>query len=55
MERPVRYLMIPCGHPSICERCNTTRNRMKLRGKCPECRANFYSTVIIYGRVVNDD
>lgn len=28
---------------------------MKLRGKCPECRENFYLTAIIYGRVVSDD
>ena len=55
MERPVRYIMIPCGHPCICEKCNGSQIKRQLRGKCPECRSRFDRTTIIYGRVVNDD
>ena len=55
MERPVRYLCAPCGHPCLCEKCNNSHTKAKLKGKCPECRARFQSTVIIYGRVVNDE
>ncbi|KAL7533138.1 hypothetical protein ACHAWF_004362 [Thalassiosira exigua] len=55
MERPVRYLTLPCGHPCLCEKCNAPQIRSKLKGKCPECRARFYNTAIVYGRVVNDE
>lgn len=55
LERPVRYLTIPCGHPCLCEKCNNPHIRAKLKGKCPECRARFQKTAIIYGRVVNDE
>jgi len=55
MERPVRYLMIPCGHPCLCERCNNSQVKGRLNFKCPECRCKFHSTSIIYGRVVNDE
>lgn len=55
MERPVRYVTVPCGHPCLCEQCNTPQNKRKLKGHCPECRAYFHSTCIIYGRVVNDE
>ena len=55
MERPVRYITIPCGHPCLCERCNTSQVRARLKGKCPECRSRFVSTTIIYGRVANDE
>ncbi|KAL9185619.1 hypothetical protein ACHAXT_003396 [Thalassiosira profunda] len=55
MERAVRYLCVPCGHPCLCEKCNTSNIRAKLKGRCPECRARFKSTVIVYGRVVNDE
>ena len=87
MERPVRYLTLPCGyvlvmsrfisivsicinifmlifvqqflcpnsHPCLCEKCNDSHIKSKLRSKCPECRNRFSSTAIIYGRVVNDE
>jgi len=55
LERPVRYLTIPCGHPCLCEKCNNAQIRRKLKGKCPECRRPFHSTAIIFGRVVNDE
>jgi len=54
MERAVRYLCVPCGHPCLCEKCNKTHIQ-KLEGRCPECRTRFQSTVIVYGRVVNDE
>lgn len=54
MERPVRYIMIPCGHPCLCEKCNTPQVKARLNFKCPECRSRFKSTAIVYGRVVND-
>lgn len=55
VERPVRYIIIPCGHPCLCERCNAPAVRARLKGKCPECRSRFKSTTIIYGRVANDE
>jgi len=55
MERPVRYLTIPCGHPCLCEKCNDSKVKARLKFKCPECRSRFKSTAIIYGRVVIDE
>ncbi len=55
MENPVRYLLIPCGHPSICENCINPQVLRNLKNLCPECRAPFRETAIIYGRVVNDE
>ena len=55
LEHPVRYLLIPCGHPCICEKCISPSLLRKLNRKCPECRATFRDTAIIYGRVVNDE
>ena len=43
-----------CLH-NRCEKCNGSQIKRQLRGKCPECRAGFHCTTIIYGRVVNDD
>lgn len=54
MERPVRYLTVPCGHPIICEQCNNPQIKRKFKFRCPECRSPFHQLSIIYGRVVND-
>ena len=55
MENPVRYVLVPCGHPCICDKCIAPSVLRKLKGKCPECRASFRDTIIIFGRVVNDE
>ncbi|KAL7459566.1 hypothetical protein ACHAWC_011573 [Mediolabrus comicus] len=55
MENPVKYVMVPCGHAALCERCNKPRQLRKLKGKCPECRQAFQRTMMLYGRVVNDE
>ena len=43
------------SHPCLCEKCNDSHIKSRLRSKCPECRNRFSSTAIIYGRVVNDE
>eukprot|EP00986_Skeletonema_menzelii_P018842 scaffold26732_cov145-Skeletonema_menzelii.AAC.8 len=55
MERPVKYVMVPCGHAVLCDRCNSPYQLRKLKSRCPECRATFQRTMMIYGRVVNDE
>jgi serine/threonine protein kinase len=55
MERPVKYALVPCGHVALCERCNAPRQLRKLKKKCPECRASFQTTMMLYDRVVNDE
>ena len=55
MERPVKYVMVPCGHPVLCEKCNSPHRLRKLKSKCPVCRVPFQRTMMIYGRVVNDE
>mmetsp|Transcript_27119 Transcript_27119/g.49488 ORF Transcript_27119/g.49488 Transcript_27119/m.49488 type:complete len:150 (+) Transcript_27119:212-661(+) len=55
LENPVKFLTIPCGHPCLCEKCNSPQIKARLNYKCPECRCRFKSTAIIYGRVVNDE
>jgi len=55
MERPVKYVMVPCGHAVLCEVCNSPYQLRKLKCKCPECRSAFQRTMMIYGRVVNDE
>lgn len=55
LENPVKHVMVPCGHAVLCDRCNSPYQLRKLKNKCPECRATFRRTMLIYGRVVNDE
>jgi len=54
LEKDVRRILLPCGHPCLCEVCGTSQGLKKLKYKCPECRGGIQDTVIIYGRVVDD-
>jgi len=54
LERDVRRICLPCGHPCLCEICSTEQGLRKLKHKCPECRANIRQVATIYGRVVDD-
>jgi hypothetical protein len=54
LEKDVRRILLPCGHPCLCEVCGTKQGLKKLKYKCPECRSVIQDTVIIYGRVVDD-
>lgn len=54
IERDVRKLLLPCGHPCLCEVCGTDQGLSKLKHKCPECRAKVKTVVSFFGRVVND-
>lgn len=54
LEKDVRRILLPCGHPCLCEVCGTSQGLKKLRHKCPECRSTIKDTAIIYGRVVDD-
>ncbi|GFH46940.1 hypothetical protein CTEN210_03414 [Chaetoceros tenuissimus] len=54
LERDVRKLLLPCGHPCLCEVCGTEQGLSKLKHKCPECRAKVKTVVSFFGRVVND-
>ncbi|KAL7562570.1 hypothetical protein ACA910_015447 [Epithemia clementina (nom. ined.)] len=53
-ENPVSRILIPCGHPCLCENCSTVKNLKKLRHKCPECRTIFREAVKFFGKVVED-
>jgi len=54
MEKPVRRIMLPCGHPCLCDDCSTYSVLRRLKRKCPECRQWINQTAVIYGRVVDD-
>ena len=54
LERAVTHILVPCGHPCLCEICSTSQGLAKLRKKCPECRASIQQAVRFYGRIVED-
>jgi hypothetical protein len=54
LERPVSHVLVPCGHPCLCQICSTKQGLAKLGRKCPECRQAIQTTIVLYGRVVND-
>jgi len=54
LERDVRRICLPCGHPCLCEVCSTEQGLRKLRQKCPECRGIIKQVVTIFARVVDD-
>ena len=54
LERAVTHILVPCGHPCLCEVCSTSQGLAKLRKKCPECRASIQQAVRFYGRIVED-
>ena len=54
LSQPVSRILIPCGHPCLCQLCSTQQGLDKLRQKCPECRAPIREAAKFYGRVVND-
>lgn len=54
LGKPVCRILLPCGHPCLCEICSTEQGLAKLRRKCPECRSKIREAVTIYGRVVDD-
>ena len=51
-EMPVSRILIPCGHPCLCDNCSTAYAIRKLNKKCPECRAQISQAVKFYGTVV---
>jgi serine/threonine protein kinase len=54
LEREVTQVLIPCGHPCLCEICSTKQGLRKLQYKCPECRAPVREAIRFYGKVVQD-
>jgi serine/threonine protein kinase len=54
MEREVTHILIPCGHPCLCEICSTTQGLHRLKSKCPECRNKFREAIRFYGKVVEE-
>jgi hypothetical protein len=55
LERPVCRLLVPCGHPCLCQVCSTEQGLKKLRHKCPECRSAIRETVVFYGKVMMNE
>jgi len=53
-DRPVSYILIPCGHPCLCDVCATNKSIEKLKRKCPQCRGQIKRVNRFYGRVVED-
>jgi serine/threonine protein kinase len=53
-ERPVSFILIPCGHPCLCEVCSTEQGLKKLKKKCPECREKIAQATRFYGRIAED-
>mmetsp|Transcript_19996 Transcript_19996/g.28998 ORF Transcript_19996/g.28998 Transcript_19996/m.28998 type:complete len:891 (-) Transcript_19996:1842-4514(-) len=57
LSNPVKRILLPCGHPCLCDDCSTGHNLRKLhqRGGCPECRAPFTQVAHFYGKILMDD
>jgi len=55
MERDVSRVMVPCGHPCLCNVCSTEHGLDKMHWRCPECRANVREVVKFYGRILLDE
>ena len=53
-ERPSCFILLPCGHPCLCEVCSTKQGLKKLKKKCPECRGAITQAARFYGRIVED-
>lgn len=49
---PACAVLVPCGHPALCELCSTKQGLKKLKMKCPECRSTIKQAVKIYGKIV---
>ena len=54
LERPVQFLLVPCGHPCLCEICATKQGLSRLSHRCPECRSSIREAVRFYGKIVED-
>lgn len=54
LSHPVNRILLPCGHPCLCQLCSTEQGLNKLRRKCPECRTPIREAANFYGRVVED-
>jgi len=54
MVRPSQRIMIPCGHPCLCDSCCSDATLKRLRRKCPECRQKISQTAKFYGKIVDE-
>ena len=55
MERPVRKILVPCGHACLCEHCSSGPQLAALHFKCPECRQQFSQAMRFFGTLVEQD
>ncbi len=55
LERNASVLLIPCGHPCICEECSLPDTMDKIKWSCPVCRSNITQTAKFFGRIVVDE
>ena len=55
MERPVCKVLVPCGHPCLCNVCSRDEALGQLRQKCPECRQVFTQVIRFFGTVVENN
>jgi len=46
------YALVPCGHICFCAGCSTKDAMIKIKYKCPECRAKTREVLRIYGKVL---
>jgi len=54
MDRDVCRILLPCGHPCLCDKCSESSSMIRMGQRCPECRRDVEGVVAFYGRVVND-
>lgn len=53
-DHAVSHVLIPCGHPCLCNFCANRQGLAKLKSKCPVCRTKIRNVIRLYGRVVED-
>ena len=54
IDRNVSKVLIPCGHPCLCDKCSSIETMNQIKWKCPECRADIEQVVTFFGRIAID-
>ena len=55
LEKNVSRVIVPCGHPCLCDDCGTSSGLERMGWNCPECRGEVQDAIRFFGRVVNDE
>jgi hypothetical protein len=55
LEKDVTMVLIPCGHPCLCESCASPSIMNRIKWKCPECRTEIHQVIKFFGRIASEE